>query len=138
VLAYLNTYNQDPGYGTGFLSEFAQHQHRQGTGLWELFRPGTRDVCIKQISYGPGAETESEVQSFGTANDQTTTDIEAREQSNTPLPQGTSLIEAVVTTTATYKPRDTNDPQTIEIRWKLIREPRPAGEQEMWRIDSIQ
>ena len=55
-----------------------------------------------------------------------------------PLPQGTSLIEAVVTTTATYKPRDTNDPQTIEIRWKLIREPRPAGEQEMWRIDSIQ
>jgi hypothetical protein len=137
VMAYQKTFSQDPLTSGTYLTEDAQKS--LGSDLWTLFGPSTRDACIKQISYGPAEETESEIQSFGTANEQTTTDIQIRENPNTtpdPNPDA-SPIEAQVQTTATYKLPGINEPQTIQIEWNLVREPKPAGESEMWKIDSI-
>jgi hypothetical protein len=137
VVAYHNAFNKDPDFGATYLTKNAKNN--RGSNSWSIFGPGTRDVCIKQISYGPPNETESEILSFGTANDQTTTDIEVREHPNTtpPPPEDPSLIQALVKTTGTYKIPGIDQPQKIQIEWTLVRDPKPAGQQEMWKIDSI-
>jgi hypothetical protein len=138
VVGFQKTFNQDSGDGADFLTANAQN-NRRSSEPWNYFGRGTRDVCVKQISYGPGDETESEVKSFGVANDQTRTEIEVREHpGETPSPPAdASPILARVQTTGTYHLLGKDRPQTITIEWTLVRDPKPAGEPEMWKIDSI-
>lgn len=134
VMAYHLSFNQDPPYGRDYLTENAQDS--LGSEDWKPFSPGTRQVCVKQISYGPSQETESEIQSFGIANDQTSTDIDVRANPDaTPSPpQAAEPIRAVVQTTASYGP---NEDETLQIEWHLVREAQSNGQQEVWKIDSI-
>lgn len=137
VLAYHDTFNQDPLASASFLT--ANAQKNQGSDLWTVFGPNTQDVCITQISYGPADETESEVQSFGAANEQTTTDIQARENagdSPTPTPEAKPIL-ALVTTTANYKLPGLNEKEAIQIEWTLVRTVTSDGQLEVWKIDSI-
>jgi hypothetical protein len=137
VIAYHKTFSQDPGYGRIYLTTSAQNQPGSG-GAWRTFGPSTRDVCVKRISYGPAAETESEMQSFGTTDGEVTAGAEVQlTPSAQAFPQGVSPIRARVQTRATYKLPGINEPQTIQIEWSLVRETRPAGQQEVWKIDSI-
>jgi hypothetical protein len=134
VMAYHLTFNQDPSYGRDYLTQNARDS--LGSDEWKLFRPSTRDVCVKQISYGPSQETESEIESFGMANDQTSTDIDVRANPDaTPSPpQASAPIQAVVQTTASYGP---NEDETIQIEWHLVREAQSSTQQEVWKIDSM-
>jgi hypothetical protein len=138
VLAYHKTFNQDPLLSASLLTENAQR--KEGSDLWSVFVPNTRDVCITQISYGPPRETESEVLSFGEANEQITTDIQARENTgdSPDLTPEAKPIQALVKTTASYKLPGQNEKQTFQIEWNLVRDAASDGELEVWKIDSIQ
>jgi hypothetical protein len=138
VMAYQETFNRDPDFGTNYLTQEAQKSARTANP-WRIFGPSTQNVCVKQISYGPADETESEIKSFGAANEEAVTDIQIRENPDlTPQPsQEAKEITAQVKTTATYKLAGKNEPQTVRIEWNLVREPESTGEQQVWRIDSI-
>jgi len=123
VMGYHNALNSDWSATTGYLTENAQKS--QNKDLWTIFGPGTRDVCVKRISYIPAEEIVSEVQSFEQTNDPTATATSA-------VP-----IRALVQTTATYKLPGSDQPQTYQIEWTLIRDPAPLDKPDVWRIDSI-
>jgi hypothetical protein len=123
VMAFHDTFNQDPLFGAGFLTENAQKS--RGSGSWQIFGPGTRDACIKQISYEPAEATVSEIESFGSG------------ESPNPTATLAQPIRSVIQTSGTYKLPNINQPQPIQIEWTLVRKPSPPGQQEVWLIDSI-
>jgi hypothetical protein len=123
VMGYHNTFNKDPHFGADYLTENAQNS--RGKDSWTIFGSGTRDVCVKRISYIPAEETVSEVQSFDQANDPTATATSA-------VP-----IRALVQTTATYKLPGIDQPQSVQIEWTLVRDPAPQDKPDVWKIDSI-
>jgi hypothetical protein len=124
VMGYHYSLNNEPLTNAQYLTQNAKTN--QGNDAWRIFSLGTRDACVKRISYTPADQTASEVQSYGETDDPTAT-------SATPIP-----IRAVVQTTATYKLPGTDQPQPIQIEWTLVRESAPPGEPDEWKIDNIE
>jgi hypothetical protein len=124
VMAFQQTFNKDPDFGSSYLAAEAK-QSRKGGCVGQYYARSAQDVCVKLVSYGPPNETESEIRAYGQAEAQTVSDLEARTQSEVKIQatqEATPLqfpIQAFVETWHTTPEAPSSE---IRIRWKLVRE----------------
>jgi len=142
VMAFQKTFAQGPDNGSAFLTPGARNR-RNRDSVWRLFESGTTNVCVQLISYGPPDETQAEITSFGVADAQRVTDLQAQSQ---PEIQTEATIQAAPQTYPIMAQVDTwaiheipgRQPQTVKVRWTLMREEVQEGEQGQWKIDNVQ
>jgi hypothetical protein len=118
VMAFLHTFNRDPGFGDNFLSADGKQSRRSGW-IGQHFARTAQKVCVKLVSYGPPNEIKSEIRAFGQAQDQQITDLQVLSQDPTP----TRVITDAPTISAQVETWHTTlgQPKVIKVQWKLAR-----------------
>jgi hypothetical protein len=142
VMAFQKTFAQGPDNGSTLLTPGAR-ERRKRDPAWRFFDPQNTTVCVQLISYGPPDETDAEITSYGVADAQRVTDLQAQAQpeiqtqaTQQAAPQ-TYPIMAQVDTWAVHEIPG-GQPQTVKVRWTLMREEMQEEEQGKWKIDDVQ
>jgi hypothetical protein len=142
VMAFQKTFAQSSDRGAAFLTPGAR-ERRSRDPAWQFFESPNTSVCVQLVSYGPPDETNAEVTSFGVADAQKVTDLQAQSQ---PEIQTQATLQAAPQTYPIMAQVDTwaihevsgQQPQTVKVRWTLMREEVQEGEQGQWKIDNVQ
>jgi hypothetical protein len=145
VMAFQQTFNKGPDFGSSLLTVDAQKSRATGC-IGQHFAQSAQGVCVKLASYGPPEETKSEIVAFGEADQQGVTDLQALEQ---PEVETQATLEATPSTNLISAPVETwhtipgQPSQEIKLRWTLVREEKADGEEGtsiegQWKIKACQ
>ena len=141
VMAFHNTFPEDPEQSATFLSPGAI-ERRKRDPVWRLYDSPGAKACVQLVSYGPPDETNAEITSYGIADAQRVTDLQAQTQpeiqtqaTQQAAPQSLPIMAYVETWAVHETPGQ--QAETVKVLWTLMREEVQEGKEGQWKIDDV-